>query len=125
MEKGSAYHIAAPYKLINGDKQKAVSKGQKALKGSTVSLPTATGHDSDGGIPSSEVSDEVRTPSARTEEMEYIGGGASTSFLIPLSESPDKPKIQDEGKAEKEEQKLIGDDVITSFLQDPLTTILY
>ncbi len=36
-----------------------------------------------------------------------------------------KEKAKEEKEKKKREKKHIGDDMVTSFLQDPLTTILY
>ncbi len=117
MEKGSEYRYAWPYKLVKVEGQEGDCGTENAVEGhGSPSLPT-TRHDSVGGTLSSEVSGGSEAPDEDAEK-DY--------FLKPLAEDPVKPKTKEEKAKEKaKKKKYIGDDVITDFLQDPLTTILY
>ncbi len=116
MKKGSAYRFMWPYKLINSDVYKEDSSENEAPNGSETCLLPATRHESEAGIPPSEASDHLNI------KTEYDGSQVTTTLLVPLSELPKAPQSP---KKKVKEKKYIGDDVFTSFLQDPLTTILY
>ena len=116
MKKGSAYRFTWPYKVINCDEYEEDSSGDEARHGSESRLLPATTHQSEGGIPPSEASDHLNI------KTEYDGSQVTTTLLAPLSELPKEPQSP---KKKVKEKKYIGDDMFTSFLQDPLTTILY
>lgn len=122
MKNGSEYRYSESYKLTKVGDQDEGSGDKNVPKGHrTPSLPTVR-DDPEGGMLTSEVLREPKTPNKMAEEKEY--------FLKPLSEDPGKyettrEKAREKVKEKAEKKKYIGDDVITSFLQGPLTTILY
>ena len=120
MKKGSAYRFAEPYRLVNGDEEAKKRTGDEAVDGEgTYLLPTGR-HQSQAETASPEPPEEPGT-SVTVSEEKHNSGCMTATTLIPLSEIPEEPP----SPKKKPEKKYIGDDVITSFLQDPLTTLLY
>ena len=123
MKKGSAYRFGEPYKLVNGDEEKEDRNREEAANGEGTYLLPITRDGSQVGMLSPEPPEGPRTPSTMAEDKKHNSEDMTTTTLIPLSEVSEEPHAQK--KKPEEEKKYIGDNVITAFLQDPLTTLLY